>query len=445
MTIPARKYRVEHPNIVLARTAAGGIVAGDVVRITGAGASNAPDVQKATATVAANVSRALMRVIEGVDGSTTPGAGDFVRCLIYGTISSVPYVGGPPSVGDDVYVDDAGVLSITAGTVSRVVGAVLADEGGGLMTVWFVGWAPPNLANIAPADAAYLTNGSVAGLTSEVNIGALAATMRFAWEDAPNNDTLSPLTLQHTPNGVAASGIGVRLPMVTHSDTGNTRIAAAVDGVLFDVTDAAEEGQIRIHALVAGVLTRLLTVGGGGLYLDAGGTVGNLSSPSASSDAATKGYVDGLAVHGYGGYYVSTPATTTIAVQSSGGPTGDNYVKVAGTTTAQPLRAATMPSDNRLTYTGTPGVVAKIEATVAFTTIGNHESVGFALALNGAKLDRTYTVGHVDTAGDVNAASITALITLATNDYLEVWAGNESSANDVEVSAMIVSAILVAT
>lgn len=487
MAVTARKYLANPSGLLVARAAVGGIFVGDLVRITDISA-DVPLATPSPATVVGNVDVRLAYVAEWAD-TTATGAGDVFTLVLFGAITDVPYVGGPPVAGDPVYVSDAQVLALTAGTVSRVVGYVLADLGGGLMSVFFDGATPKNAANIAPADAPYLTAGTSAGLSAEIDVQALAAALRFVRIDASVATVLGVATLARETSGVAANGIGARLQLGAPSDAGVLRNAATVDGVLVDVTDTAEESKLVFGLLRAGAQGDVLRLDAAGLallapvdlavakegagnlavgagvgnvrlrsggvdYWEVDATTGaltaviasllsNLLPPVAGTDAATKDYVDDRAVYGRGHCYISTPAATTIAAQSTGGVGGNNYVKAAGTTTSAALAGMTMPADNRLTYTGADAVMARVSVAAAVAPAGNNQTIGIKIAINGAPVDRTYMAVLVAQAGDAHGICIETCLDLVQNDYVEVWIANESSATNATVTAMHLTVLLV--
>jgi len=78
----------------------------------------------------------LMGVSLGeVDGGPGTAAGDLLNVLILGVYSGLA---GAPAQGDNVYVSDAGLPALTAGTTERVIGHVLA-VGGGVYSMLFSG------------------------------------------------------------------------------------------------------------------------------------------------------------------------------------------------------------------------------------------------------------------------------------------------------------------
>lgn len=134
----------------------------------------------------------------------------------------------------------------------------------------------------------------------------------------------------------------------------------------------------------------------------------------------------------YGSLHLTATAETTITTQSTKSAVidGNNYVKLAGTTTAGDLTQFTHTS-NRLTYTGAPTKKFHVSAALSFTTVDNNQIIGLKFAKNGTVVDNTYIDRKTGTGADVGAVGMTAIIELADNDYIEVFAANESGTGNL--------------
>jgi hypothetical protein len=174
------------PGVYVAETAVGGLAAGDVLKVTGIatiksglpGVEIVPSVNQALATLAVNVDGALGILVAGVDGSPTPGANELVYVRYLGRYAGLV---GVPTVGDPVYVDDAGVPSLTAGTVLRQIGQVM--DVAATYTMFINGSANASSGG-SLAGAPVLMNGAFAAFPSGVNVQALAATLNYIWAGA---------------------------------------------------------------------------------------------------------------------------------------------------------------------------------------------------------------------------------------------------------------------
>lgn len=119
-------------NLVIARTP-GSIVAGTIVTLTGTAIANAgtqaafnvPLIAAALATVE---HRERLGVL--VDGVTPGGIGSGALVLVrmFGLAPISP--SGSPTVGDKVFLSNAGLPALAAGTVPRTIGYVVASSGG---------------------------------------------------------------------------------------------------------------------------------------------------------------------------------------------------------------------------------------------------------------------------------------------------------------------------
>ena len=128
----------------------------------------------------------------------------------------------------------------------------------------------------------------------------------------------------------------------------------------------------------------------------------------------------------FGSLYFSTPAATTTV-------TPGTYLKVAGTTTSISLNRVTMPANNRLAYTGTPTVHAHIACSIDMTSGSNNQTAGFKIAKNDVVLDHSKVTRRISTGTDVGSTALHADVSLATNDYVELWLTNETSTATITI------------
>jgi len=125
----------------------------------------------------------------------------------------------------------------------------------------------------------------------------------------------------------------------------------------------------------------------------------------------------------YGQLYFSATVATTIAVAGT-------YVKLAGTTTSDSLNGITMPQNNRLqNNSGTTRVFQAIARTDIIDGSGN-KNLGIKLAKNGVLIDPTES--HGETTNNVAAhVTINWIVSLASGEYVEIWATNESDTSSI--------------
>lgn len=141
--------------------------------------------------------------------------------------------------------------------------------------------------------------------------------------------------------------------------------------------------------------------------------------------------VQGTYTDSYGTYYVSSSAATTISNTTA-------HFKVAGTTTAGPLSQFTH-TDNRLTYTGTPTQVFHVDVAISMTSASANQVIEFAIFKNGTLETGSEIQRKQGTATDVAALALDFMVSMATNDYVEVYVKNTTSATNVTADKMVVS------
>lgn len=120
--------------------------------------------------------------------------------------------------------------------------------------------------------------------------------------------------------------------------------------------------------------------------------------------------------------YMQANATATAV-------TGGTWTKVAGTTTSGSLNKVTMPANNRLQYTDTRTVTAYVIATVsAYHDVGAGSLIGFSLFKNGVQVVPS-AMFNQDALNTTRNTTVITLVSLATNDYLEVFCNSSANAN----------------
>jgi hypothetical protein len=129
-------------------------------------------------------------------------------------------------------------------------------------------------------------------------------------------------------------------------------------------------------------------------------------------------------------FYMTANATATVIAVAG------TFVKVAGTTTAGTLNQKfTTATTQRATYAGAVTESFRI-VTFATMTSGNNQTLRMQIAKNGVvQVDST---ARFKTTGSGDASSIgtQAFVTLAPGDYVELWATNDTAANNITVTDM---------
>lgn len=135
---------------------------------------------------------------------------------------------------------------------------------------------------------------------------------------------------------------------------------------------------------------------------------------------------------GFGEIYISTPTQTILAAV----PT---YTKIAGTTTIGDATGFDMPANNRLRYTGTITRKFKIEAFLTLT-ITNNDTLYFRIVKNGTTEIAKSEQRQYITAGNTRPVPLAAIVELAQNDYIEIFAARAGAAANATAQKMIVIA-----
>jgi hypothetical protein len=125
----------------------------------------------------------------------------------------------------------------------------------------------------------------------------------------------------------------------------------------------------------------------------------------------------------YGQLYFDEIEATTIAVAGT-------YVKLAGNTTSDSLNGITMTQNNRLqNNSGTTRVFQAMARADIIDGSGN-KNIAIKLAKNGVLIDATESNG--ETTNNVAAhATINWIVSLATGEYVEIWATNKSDTSSI--------------
>jgi len=128
----------------------------------------------------------------------------------------------------------------------------------------------------------------------------------------------------------------------------------------------------------------------------------------------------------YGAMHItSTAATTTVA---------NTPVKAAGTTTGGLLDGFTHIASNRLRYDRTTTRVFGISIYLSMSSSGATQSKIF-IYKNGILVPGTTIRRKISTGGDIGALPTGGVVSLATNDYIELWVETDDG-DDLTVEEM---------
>ena len=126
-------------------------------------------------------------------------------------------------------------------------------------------------------------------------------------------------------------------------------------------------------------------------------------------------------------YYMNNNATATTV-----SATNTEY-KAAGTTISGSLTSKFTNTDNRATYTGSIERIFSVTATMSITS-GNNNQIGMYIAKNGTVIPESETYMTTNGSGRAEAAAIQAIVTLTTNDYIEIFVENATATNNITVT-----------
>lgn len=178
-----------------------------------------------------------------------------------------------------------------------------------------------------------------------------------------------------------------------------------------------------ITSLVAGELKTVLFTGTG-TYIS-----GSFSTKWEVECAGLNTEKDGVAG---GNLYMATPVATTFT--ASGTPT-----KVLGTTTSVGLFRMTSPTNNRLTYTGSKTRSFQVMCSLSAFQPSSNRYFSFYIAKNGVVLPESRQEVKIINSTDQVAIPLSCMVTLAPNDYVEVWVENETTTSSVTVQTLNLS------
>lgn len=140
----------------------------------------------------------------------------------------------------------------------------------------------------------------------------------------------------------------------------------------------------------------------------------------------------GTAAFGYANprgssYFVNLAAPYTLAYPAV-------YTKLAPTTTSTALNIEyTVSVDGRLTYTGTRTLATRAIVNVSLDqAIGANRDIELALYKNGVVVPSS-VIANTTQSGLKVLTTIVVDISMATNDYLEVYAKNAGASGDIRI------------
>jgi hypothetical protein len=127
-------------------------------------------------------------------------------------------------------------------------------------------------------------------------------------------------------------------------------------------------------------------------------------------------------------YMINNSTDTTI-----GSPNVNVWVKAAGTTTSGSLSKFTMPSNNRLTYTGAFSQSFMVHVNASVRSAGTNIVISIGIAKNGTILSESEMTLRTTTSNIEYPGSTLAVVDMISTDYIELFVKTTTS-TDVRVS-----------
>ena len=146
-------------------------------------------------------------------------------------------------------------------------------------------------------------------------------------------------------------------------------------------------------------------------------------------------YITSEDILSYGGFYVSSAAASAAITQTV-------YVILGGTTTAFALNHFTHTSPNRLTYTGVSTKVFDLICSISFTSSQSNQIARFRVAKGGTADANSEVARKLGTGTDLGALPLVHEISLATDEYIEIYATLDVSSSDTITADKMVCLIV---
>lgn len=135
-----------------------------------------------------------------------------------------------------------------------------------------------------------------------------------------------------------------------------------------------------------------------------------------------------------GNVYLTSAASTSFTAANT--PT-----KISGTTTSTDLFRVTSPSSNRLTYAGRKTRTFRVIAAVSGSPGGSSQVYDFYIAKNGVIVSESLQEIKLTNTTDEQSATISCDVSMAPNDYIEVWVKNTTSTSALTVQSLNLSVL----
>jgi len=154
-------------------------------------------------------------------------------------------------------------------------------------------------------------------------------------------------------------------------------------------------------------------------------------------------FLSGVSViQSYAEMYFNTNNTTDTVVGATNTP-----VKIIGVTTQGQLSSGwSMPSDNRLLWSGVGTLKLKVEMAISINKeqAGGADNYRMYINVNGSVVNKTKMKLRGNN-NDNDSASVSAIIDLPSGQYIEGWIENTENPNDLEVNDFFINVVQILT
>lgn len=134
-------------------------------------------------------------------------------------------------------------------------------------------------------------------------------------------------------------------------------------------------------------------------------------------------------------YYFDTTGTAVTISGTSDGST--NMVLVNPTTTlSDDSHGFDSPSAGRLRYLGTKTRCFHVACTISYAAAGANDLFVFGVAKNGTVQSNSKLLTKVINAGDTRSTALHCYVEMNPNDYLELYVGNTTDADDLTIKTV---------
>jgi len=272
--------------------------------------------------------------------------------------------------------------------------------------------------------------------------------------DGNTNAVATVLTIGANSTGTAAAGFGARQLFTLESSTTADQSAAALDVLWATATHASRVSDVVLSAAYSGGLSEFLRGRGGASPLI--GFFGVAPVVQQANNTAIDTLLSNLGLRASGGesffdtrlmlpmgeisYFDLTGTVVTITAQSDG---STNMVKAAPATTLNNDKEFDNggANDGRLRYTGATTRTFHVACTISIAPDSANDTFVCGIAKNGTVVAASKVLMQATTASGIRSTAMHGMVSLATGDYLELYIGNTTDADDCTVHSLNIFAM----